>query len=194
MATYSLSIDTGAFSSRTFPVRFGNYRLSITSGTFASTEYTATLTVKTSFSLTSGTFQSYGNFAALYLVGQMATNIDNLASGAPYPAPSFFVPIIKQVQPPLVLSPDDVYGQDGTLANTIYVDYYNPDTLMWDDVSYQNQYPGQTIPEDLKQSVASQTYSYNVYVIAIAAYNALYAAETVYQWPYYFAKQAIARY
>jgi hypothetical protein len=156
-------------------------------GVFTISTTDITMSTRGVFNLGTGIFNIKGSNLAIYGSCQQGNIIDALAIDAPYPPPDFFVPTTDP-QPATILSPDQEFGNESATPNAIYLTYYNPVTLEWNDVGYESQYPGQTIPTDLKQDVADQTFLYNQYVVAIALWQAEYDRQKIFQWPYYWAQ------
>lgn len=185
--------ETGIFFLIGKNANLANYQLIASAGNFTFTGIEAILTINTSIAPSTGTFLLEGSYAAIYRTDQLSYVIDNLAAAAPCPA-TFFVPVMQQTAPIVVLSPDVTFGAtSGNVYAPIYLTYYNPDLILWDDAGYQRQNPGQSIPGELKQAVADQTCLYNQYLIANAAFITLYAQEKEFQWPYFWARNVIAR-
>lgn len=187
-------LSPGIFVISGVPVTFSRYRLVLGKGTFAIDQTSIKISAVKKMALGTGSFFIEGQHLGIYKKNQPSYVIDNLAAGAPYPPYSAFVPAMSRQRPVEMFSPDIIFGSgSGNPYADIYVSYYDPATQLWNDERYQLQYPNEIIPPNLKQAVADQTYLYNQYLVDIASWLAEYDAEQVYQWPYYFAKQIIAR-
>lgn len=167
--------------------------ISAGTGSFTFTGVSTSLKVMRKVSPVPGKFTFLGGYASIFKANQPGYLIDDFAEDA-IPVPSFFVPVMRWSQPDAALTLDQAFGaSSGHVYSTIFNDYYNQDTNTWNDDGYGEDNPGQTIPVSLKAQVADQLYNYNVYVALNAEWQAEYERETIFQWPYYYASQVIAR-
>jgi hypothetical protein len=186
-----MNLQAGLFLIHTAPVFFSSYSMTLETGVFSITSEPVTFTTNSSMVLETGVFTILGGNMAIYGACGSGTVIDALAAEAPYPPPDFFTPVTAAA-PTVVLSPDEVFGTSTTDPNSgIYLTYYNTATQTWDDTAYETQYPGETIPLDLKEDVASQTYLYSTYIVALALWNSEYDRQRLFQWPYYWANNVV---
>lgn len=166
-----------------FPVAFSSGVMTLGKGNF--TVIGEPIVFNAVINMGTGIFNVTGGNIGIY--SGSSSVIDALAADAPYPPPDFFVPVTDGA-PPVVLSPDVVFGQGSTDPDSpIFMSYYDQVTQVWDDIAFTSQYPGEVIPPGLKLRVSDQTYLYDTYIAAKAIWDSNYAQQKIYQWPYYWA-------
>jgi hypothetical protein len=140
-----------------------------------------------------GSFLLKNQYVILYYPEQVTLLRDELAEDAPAVA-DFFVPLMYYARPAIVLDVDHALGQNSNYQHRVIVqNFYSLTTRVWDDLSYHNQFAGQTIPSYIKVAVADQERLHDQYLIDEAAWLAEYNKEKILQWPYYWAGQLLAR-
>lgn len=178
-------LGIGTFLVSVFPITISSYVMPLDRGDFTFTF--PPIEINNTFVLETGIFTFTGGNLGIYSACGHGNIIDALATDAPYPPPDFFVPITSAA-PTAVISPTAMFGPGSDDPNSaIYITYYNEATQTWNDAGYEQQYPGQVIPTDLKSRVSDQTYLYNEYITALALWQANYDKQKIFQWPYYWA-------
>lgn len=171
---------------------YAKYKIVAETAGYTVTYNEATLKLNKSISADTSTSFLEGIYATIYRTTDPAYLIDTIAASAPYPSPDFFVPIMNKVAPVHVHPPREQIADNEEYLG-YYDGYYNTTTRTWNDSGFQQQYPGQTIPVDLKKTVSDAEYLYDQYLILNDLWNTEYTEEKTFQWPYYWAKQIIAR-